>query len=197
MKKVLFATLFAAGASLLMTSCDNKDYDADPNVDLSQTKNPLNSNGEVNVYPGTIEVRLNYADSLIFTPATISTDTDGNRLANATSYNKLTREHDSRRLFLFIPNDSYKGKNDYNIGADTLGWYFSFTYYDTVNAQYRNYIASTAFGKGIINLKVKGDEGGHLRGTFSGTVYRVFQDGTKSDNDSMVFSNGEFYFLKK
>lgn len=197
MKKVLFATLFAAGASLLMTSCDNKDYDADPNVDLSQTKNPLNSNGEVNVYPGTIEVRLNYADSLIFTPATVVTDTDGNRICTAQSYSKLTREHDSRIIYMVIPKDGYKGKNEYNIGADTLGWYFRFTYYDTVNAEYRNYIANTVIGKGVINCKVKGDEGGHLRGTFNGTVYRVMDNGTKSDNDSMVFTNGEFYFLKK
>ncbi|RYZ50770.1 MAG: hypothetical protein EOP49_13295, partial [Sphingobacteriales bacterium] len=48
MKKFLRLTLLAAGLAFGMTSCNNGDYDTDPDIDNSQEINPLNPKGGMN-----------------------------------------------------------------------------------------------------------------------------------------------------
>jgi hypothetical protein len=48
MKKYILSALIIAGAGFGLLSCNNGDYDADPNADYSNGINPLNPKGGIN-----------------------------------------------------------------------------------------------------------------------------------------------------
>ncbi len=200
MKKILFATLFAAGASAMMVSCDTKAYDANPKTDLSNTKNPLDPNSGVKIQPGSVVARRDYTDSMLFSPAETITDTDGARIMYAYGYNSITKTHDGRNLRIVIDKDMYQGPKLYKIGEEAFGFSFLYQIYDEKEQIYKYYMAvgNGGNGKGVIHFDIKGDEGGNFRGIFSGTAYRYYRENYSFDeNEKVTFTDGEFYFLKK
>lgn len=191
MKKLLITGLIMAGLSFGLYSCNNGAYTANP--DKTGGLNPLDPNSGVTVYLGSFETVISgYA--YLFAPMVYEIDSNGNRIIHGRV------KGDSvfvREVKITFPTDKYKGKNVYEIGgSDTLGVIFEYSFYDTTLGYYRYYKSSINGGKGIITMDVKGEEADNMRGTISGSTYRIVpQDLTNSD--SMVFSQGEFYVPKK
>lgn len=199
MKKLLVATLLVAGVSVALFSCNNGAYDAHPDKDLSSGKNPLDPNSGVNVYLGTMEGHINRKKVSLFN-AMHQTDTYNIRHIVGTVFNDPQLQ---RRLEILVSNDAYQGPKMYAIGGEAFAWTFIFAVRDTTRLDRKIehlYIANTSTGKGNIDFNVVGDEGGNMRGTFKGTVFRsilnedgVTPSGQFDMTDSVVFGGVEFY----
>ncbi len=191
MKKFIIAGLVAAGASF-MFSCNNGDYTAYPK---SNGLNPLDPNSGVTVLLGSMKANIDGFD-VLFAPVTYSIDTSGNRIIHGRVMNDTIF---ARTIDVIFPKDKYIGAITYYCGNhpfDSLGVSVAYSKYDTVKKVYKYYLASKAAGKGVVELNVKGDESGNMRGTLKGMLGRIVPE-IDADKDSTVFSKAEFYVPKK
>lgn len=213
MKRLFIAALFAAGISSALVSCNNGNYDADPKTDNSKYKNPLDPSSGVHVYIGTIKANLSFSNGhqaapmgkdVLFVNAYYMVDSNGARHLYATQTDDPVFQG---AIEMFWAEQSYRGPNTYAIGGGDAGWEFIYTMKDTSfhnrNVRKTYWAGHPGIGKGLISFVVKGEEGGNLRGTFTGSVNRAtidqdyLFDGKSDSTDVLSIFPAEFYVPRK
>lgn len=193
MKKFFITALLATGVSFLLPSCNNGAYDADPNSSTGGL-NPLDPNSGVTIYLGTMKATLN-STRTSFYPAYYIEKEPGSRFD---MYG--FRAGDPLKHTMLI---SIRGFNSLSEFSAVVAYHLQ----DTVGVN-----DSTIVYTGEMQIKLNGNEGGNLRGTFSGDLYyatkvsnhleKVIPDDleplTPTDQSQAIrVTDGEFYVPKK
>jgi len=196
MKKFFITALLATGVSFILPSCNNGAYDADP-ANSTGGLNPLDPNSGVTVYLGTMKANVNNTLTSFY-PAYYLEKDPGSRFD---IYGVRAGDPLSHTLLFSIRG--FKSLTEFSLLT-------IYQYQDTVGVN-----DSTVFYTGDMTFKLNGNEGGNLRGTFSGEVFyaakvsnhleKVVPDdleleGLLSNPDkskSIVIKDGEFYVPKK
>jgi hypothetical protein len=173
MKKILLATLIA-GSMLSLSSCDNGNYDAEPNVNTGE-KNPLKKDNGVNVFLGNIKAYI-----------------------NGTEWNFTNANYQYLNNTLFVDSEVSKDsifKRKLSMAISDVGGLtsVSYSFRDTLVFD-TTVIYQAATDKDLV-FDLKGKEDNNLRGTFSGKFTRTFP--TSDAGESIMITNGEFYVPKK
>lgn len=190
MKKVFLGCMLVAGLGVLVTSCNNGDYNANPSKP-TDVINPLNPNSGVTIPLGRIQAQIN-GGLRVFDQKAGWTDSMADMLmAQGVKYDNV---HTAEFLgFSLYP---YKGnKGEYYV-FDSLSNDVFYGTMDTTNNSiwlvYHGKIETGGSAKGEVNLK--GTESGRIRGTFSAITYRVLP--SLDFGDVVQIDNGEFYLPK-
>lgn len=173
--KKYFIAAFLVGSVLSLSSCDNGNYDVNPNGS-PKARNPLDPSSGVTIFLGNVKTEINGTE-WFFTPA-------GYKFLDGTYTITGKIPNDSifkREIKLVIKNLSDENAEMQYTMFDTLR-------FDT--------IAIYTQKENSVKLKLNGSEDGNLRGTFSGTLYRSFPTGDSGD-DKLQFTDGEFYVSRK
>lgn len=183
MKKIFLSTLFIAGAAIAMTSCNNGNYDADPNTNNSNVINPLNPN---NLSLGTIKAKLN-GNEMTFsngagTTTSVSFGIGGNTSGSTTNFETLA-----------IQIVNYNGAQTYEVSGTSTDLVLSY-------AKIENSAPTSAYGStisptGHVKVVVSEDADSKVKGTFEGIVYYA-GPGSVNLSDSIVITDGQFYVPK-
>jgi len=190
MKKVFLAGILMTGLSAFMVSCNNGDYNANPdrNTDIL---NPLNPNSGVTIPLGRVQAELD-GSMRVFDQAAGWTDS----IPTTAIFQGFKYSNAHTAEFLGATLTPYAGATgSYNVG-DTVSNDIFYGVMDTNTKvtyfMYNGKITSGGSGPGSINLK--GTESGRLRGTFTGTLYKVVP--VLDFGDVIQVTNGEFYVKK-
>ncbi len=161
MKKVLFASLFAASAVFGLSSCVNGDYDATPTTN-NGTPNPLNQN--------------NGSNGSTSSTGNITAKVDGTSYTFSGKYQVIGSQRiiagtiadggTGRTLSVSMTN--YSGAKTYNLPADGLGNYGYFPISDPSNTTTYSTASTSMPGSGTIT--VTSDDNNTMKGTFSFTA---------------------------
>lgn len=197
MKKQFFLFSIALSAIVAMYSCNNGEYDANPDRDYSSAVNPLgNGDDTTAAHIGTMYAWLN-SKQRDFHPAYSSVDENGITTLTAKVIDDTLFERTLKITFA-----EFKGVLSYNIppepGTSPLIT-VTLTMVDTSRVDkagrkiYKTY--STTANGATAQLVIDGDEGGFYRGTLDAYMSRVLPETNVSD--TMKIENGHFYFDKK
>lgn len=189
MKKLFVTSALALSISMGLYSCNNGAYDADPTTDLSAGQNPLNPTSGTGVLIGTMKAYIN-GQEVVFSPVYHVTDTFNTRrlyarVPNDSIYN--------RSILITYAENSYVGPSIDTIGKKPL-LSFEYKVYDPDNKYYNIYTASQGNGN-MIEVNVKGAEGGHMRGSITGTLNKTMP--LAAPASQVTFSETEFYSKKE
>lgn len=182
--------MLIAGLSTFMVSCNNGDYNANPDVNKDYL-NPLNPASGVTVPFGTVQAEIN-GSMRVFNQASGWTDS----VAATAIFQGIKYDNTHTAEFLGGRLDPYAGAiGSYNV-SDTTSNDIFYGLMDTndhvVYTFYEGRIQSGGSGAGTVNLK--GNESARLRGTFNGTLYKVIPN--LDFGDVIQVTNGEFYVGK-
>jgi hypothetical protein len=189
MKKLLLSAFLIAALGPSFSSCNNGAYDADPKTNNATILNPLNPGSGVSIPIGYMTMNINgfYA---AFLAGAWSDSTAGVATLTAFRFDTATQWQT-----VTIAITSYNGVGTYSLLSDGSN---GVIIHNIFNPQDPNgYIASshaTNIGTGRGTVSVEGVEDGNIRGTFSGTLFRVEPAINTSDSD--VLTNGKFYLPK-
>lgn len=179
MKKYVIGLLCIVGLSVSMTACNNGAYEADPQEPNSL--NPLNEDAETGLFLGNMLADINRTRTGFYPSYFRRDSVEG-------SNNRLIVGHRANDPFehtLYIFISDFKNLKEFISGM-------AYTFIDTVRDD-----SVTTYFTGIESFEVKilGEEDGHMRGTFRGTFYPE----TPYDHlpDSIVFENGAYYVPHK
>lgn len=182
MKKLVIAALLITGVGFAMVSCNNGAYDADPST-TGKPLNPLNPGSGISVYLGTMKANI-FGTKTLFYPASYKAQEDGANVITGVRENDAQLSH---TLTMSIFN------------MKSLSEFGSLAYYTYIDTTYHRYDSLITFGvapnKGSFTITLSGNEDGNLRGHFYGTLYKIKP--IQNLNDSVVFTDGEFYVPKK
>lgn len=197
MKKFFVTALLATGVSLMLPSCNNGAYDADPATSTGGL-NPLDPNSGVTVYLGTMKASLNKTKTTFYPAYYIEKD-PGTRFD---IYGMRAGDEVLKHTMLFSIR-GFKSLSEFSALV-------IYHYQDTTGVN-----DTTVVYTGEVQIKMKGNEGGNLRGTFSGDVFYATRvsnhlemvipddletNGLLSNLDkgkSIEIKDGEFYVAKK
>jgi hypothetical protein len=197
MKKFFVTVLLATGVSLMLPSCNNGAYDADPTTSTGGL-NPLDPNSGVTVYLGNMKASLNNT-ATSFYPAYYIEKDPGSRFD---LYGMRAGDGVLKHTLLFSIR-GFKSLSEFSVLV-------TYQYQDTVGVN-----DSTVVYTGDVQVKLNGNEGGNLRGTFSGEVFyatkvsnhlqKVIPDDLEAEgllsnldkSQSIIIKDGEFYVAKK
>lgn len=195
MRKLLIASALTIAVIGTIYSCSNGPYDAHPDVDYGSGLNPYSDDSAgAKVYLGSMKGVMNNK-SVVFSPAFLYDDENGMkqlvaRIKDDTIYRRTLR----------ITFNPYAGPREYNVTADTVNPVVFYTMVDTSRLDlagrkvFKIFEANTGKGLGYSVVNVQGEEGGHLRGYFFGTLYLLDKDG--KELEKVVFDYSDFYFEK-
>ncbi len=192
MKKFFITALLATGVSFILPSCNNGAYDADP-TSSTGALNPLDPNSGVTVYLGTAKATLNSTATTFYPVYYIEKD-PGTRF----DIYAMRAGDDVLKHTILFSIRGFKSLTEFSALVtyqyqDTTGW------------------DSTVVYTGDVQVKLTGNEGGNLRGTFSGEVFyatkvsnhleKVIPDDLESESllsdldksKSIRITDGEFY----
>lgn len=195
MRKLFLASALIAVAGITLYSCSNGAYDAHPDTDYNAAQNHIDADsGEVQVYLGSMEATVNNK-RLNFAPAFYFIDTNG-------FYNLIARVIDDTVFHrtLRIQFTVFEGPRMYDVNAGTPTPIVNFVMLDTSRVDlagrkiYKTYTANTNESVGYAGINIEGEEGGNLRGSFYGKMYRVMPE--KQYQDTIRFDYSPFYFEK-
>lgn len=190
MKKFVVAALLATGACLVLPSCNNGAYDSDPNSSTGGL-NPLDPNSGVTVYLGTMRATLNNTITAFY-PAYYTSPKENNFVVTGIRANDEVLKH---TINFAITN--FKNLSEF-------GTIFTYEFQDTTGND------STIIYTGPVAVKLTGNEGGNLRGTFSGEIYYTAKLSNHLEEDPLAIQlpdpdkskviyikDAEFYVPKK
>lgn len=195
MKKIFLSTLFIAGAAIAMTSCNNGNYDADPNTNNSNVTNPWNNNNGNNgngggnnggsVTLGTMKAKINGTEINFSNPA-IATNVFGNlgitgNTASPPDFDQLTIG-----VAGYTTPKVYEGT-----GFSNLTLIYGKYQGNALTATYSNSTSATNH----VKIEVTDDSNGNFKGTFEGTVFYA-APGSPNTSDSIIITDGVFYVKK-
>lgn len=182
--------MLVAGLGVLVTSCNNGDYNANPS-NPSDVKNPLDPNSGVTIPLGRIQAQLDgglrvfdqkagWTDSVADMMMAQGVKFDATHIAEFLGISLYPYKGNTGEYYVFdsLSNDIYYGNMD--------------TTSNVVYLLYHGKIATGGSGQGDVN--VKGTESARVRGTFAGTVYQVIP--TLDFGKMIQITNGEFYLPK-
>lgn len=179
MKKYLFGLLCCWGFSLAISACNNGPYEANPQE--PNALNPLNESTAVDLFLGNMVADVNKTRTGFY-PSYFHRDTvEGSNSRLIVGH----RTNDPFKHTLYIYINEFKNLQEYLPSM-------VYTFIDTV----RGDSVTPYFPKPeTFEVKILGEEDGHMRGTFWGTFYPM----TPYDHlpDSIVFENGEYYVPEK
>ncbi len=191
MKKLLLSTLVVMIAAFGLVSCNNGDYDTDPDTDNSHILNPLDPKNQ----PG---------NGLHTMAATINGEWKGFKFATFVD----TMSGTASQRFLFGMNQvggfseqlsfsfsDFKGSGTYRRN-DTIkeisGDYWRGDFFDLNSIE--NF-AADSWTPGWLELTINDEGNDKFRGTFSGRFYKI--DGFDVDTTQFVeITDGKFYVGK-
>ncbi|MBS1587726.1 MAG: hypothetical protein JSS82_19505 [Bacteroidetes bacterium] len=190
MKKVFLGCMLIAGLGVLVTSCNNGDYNANPSKP-TDVRNPLNPNSGVTIPLGRIQAQID-GSLRVFDQKAGWTDS----MAETLIGQGLKYDNMHTTEFLGFSLSPYKGNTGEYYIYDSLSndvFYGSMDTTDnTVYLLYNGKIVTGGSGQGDVNLK--GTESARVRGTFSATVYQVIP--TLDFSQTHQITSGEFYLPK-
>ena len=172
-----------AGLGMLIVSCNNGDYNADParNTDIL---NPLNPETGVTVPLGRVQAALN-GSMRIFDGAAGWTDS----VASTATFSGTKFDNAHTAEYLGATLLPYGSTGNYNL-SDSLSNVVFYGVMDTND--HVTYSLYQGKASGVVNLK--GNESNRLRGTFSATLHKVLP--VEDWGDVIEITNGEFYVKK-
>jgi hypothetical protein len=181
MKKVLFASLFAACASIGLSSCMNGDYDANPNGTNSGA-NPLNTGGTGGTGGGGATGNITCkVDGTTYTFSGKWGAVGSQRVMSGSMSDNGT----GRTAGVTITN--YTGAKTYNLATEGSGNYSFFPMSNPSDATTYSTASVAAPGTGTVTVTSDGND--RMKGTFSFTASKLMGSGNPA---SVTVTDGTF-----
>ena len=191
MKRVFLASIFVAGISSMFLACNNGAYNANPTSNSADILNPLNPSSGVTIPFGRVQAAIN-GSLRVFEPGKWT-----DSVAGTTTFWAVKYDNTHTTEFIGASMSPFKGAPQHYYVFDSLSNDIFYGVMDTTNNSiYSYYEGKIATGySGFGDIYVKGTESGHLRGVFSGSLYKVLPQ--LDFGDVIQVGNGEFYVGKK
>ncbi len=181
MKKFILSALAYTCMGFAFVSCNNGDYDANPDTNHNNVPNPLNPDNSPGNNVGDIVAKIN-GDQKVFKGT--AKDTLG--MLYLTGFTGTSFPMQGIRLG-FLNYEGVKVYSSTDMPQTVAGGY------SLLNSamDVKDYIVTGFEDGGRLKLEVTEDKDNKLKGTFEGVFYNMVDD-----NDSVVISEGKFYLQR-